>query len=98
MEQLSVERLWHERWRTPWFQYSDVSGFHTGWYEDNRSLEAKLELMQEYHLRGFAGWRLGVEDPKFWTLAAARGRTGQQNQKRRPHRPETRTALGAGEP
>ena len=69
IEQLSVERLWHERWRTPWFQYSDDSGLHTGWYEDSMSLEAKLELMQKYHLRGFAGWRLGVEDPKFWTLA-----------------------------
>jgi spore germination protein YaaH len=94
LEQLSIERLWHERWRTPWFQYSSDSGLHTGWYEDSMSLEAKLELMQKYHLRGFAAWRLGFEDPKFWTLAAVKGRTGQQDQKRRSHRSGTHAAVG----
>jgi spore germination protein YaaH len=92
MEQLRLAGRWDDRWRTPWFQYRDDSGLHTGWYDDSRSLEAKLELMQEYHLRGFAAWRLGVEDPGFWTLARAKGRTGQQGQKRRPRRPGTRTA------
>jgi spore germination protein YaaH len=94
MEQLRVERLWHERWRAPWFQYSSDSGLHTGWYEDSMSLEAKLELMQKYHLRGFAAWRLGLEDPKFWTLAFVKGRTAPQDQNRRPHRPRTHAALG----
>jgi spore germination protein YaaH len=97
MEQLSVERLWDERWRTPWFQYSSDSGLHTGWYEDSTSLEAKLGLMQKYHLRGFAAWRLGLEDPKFWTLASVKDRTGQQGQKRRPHRSATHAARGGGE-
>jgi spore germination protein YaaH len=96
MEQLSAERLWDERWRTPWFHYSDDVGLHTGWYEDSRSLEAKLELMQKYHLRGFAAWRLGVEDPGFWTLASVKGRTGRQDQKRRPRQPGTHAALGGG--
>jgi spore germination protein YaaH len=94
IEQMSVERLWDERWRAPWFQYSDVSGLHTGWYEDSRSLEAKLELMQKYHLRGFAAWRLGVEDPGFWTLAFVEGRTGRARRKHGPHPPGTRAALG----
>jgi len=97
MERLSVERLWDERWRTPWFQYSDDFGLHTGWYEDSSSLEAKLELMQKYHLRGFAAWRLGVEDPNFWTLASAIGRTGQEHQKHSTHRPVIRATLGAGD-
>lgn len=94
IEQLSVVRLWHERWRTPWFQYSSDSGLHTGWYEDSMSLEAKLELMQKYHLRGFAGWRLGVEDPKFWTLAAAKDWPGQPSQKRRTRRSGAHAAPG----
>jgi spore germination protein YaaH len=78
IEQLRFERLWDERWRTPWFQYSDDSGLHTGWYEDSKSLEAKLQLMEKYHLRGFAAWRLGVEDLAFWTLATVKGRTGRE--------------------
>ena len=96
MERLRVERLWDERWRTPWFQYHDDSGLHTGWYEDSKSLEAKLELMQKYRLRGFAAWRLGVEDPAFWALAFANLRTGQQVQKPRPRRPGARAAVGGG--
>jgi spore germination protein YaaH len=97
MVQWSVERLWDERFRTPWFQYSDASGLHTGWYEDRRSLEAKLELMHKYHLRGFAAWRLGVEDPAFWTLGSREGRTGQQHQKRGSHRAEGSATLGASD-
>jgi len=81
LEQSSVPGLWDERWRTPWFQYSDLDGLHTGWYENSRSLQAKLELMQEFHLRGFAAWRLGVEDPAFWTLATEKERTETAHRK-----------------
>ena len=94
LEQLRIESLWDERWRTPWFQYSDASGLHTGWYEDSRSLEAKLELMQEYRLRGFAAWRLGDEDPTFWTLAPVKQRTGPQPRKHAPGQLVTRAAQG----
>jgi spore germination protein YaaH len=66
-----VESHWDEEERAAWFQYHDTSGLHTGWYEDSKSLEEKLRLMQQYRLRGFAAWRLGAEDPKFWTLALA---------------------------
>lgn len=92
MEQFSVAGLWDERWRTPWFQYSDADGLHTGWYENSRSLEAKLALMQEFHLRGFAAWRLGVEDPAFWSLSSLKERT-IQHRKRIAHPAGTRAAL-----
>jgi spore germination protein YaaH len=81
LEQSSVESRWDEWWRTPWFQFRDDRGLHTGWYENSRSLEGKLELMRKYHLRGFAAWRLGVEDPGFWTLAAVKGRTPRGRRK-----------------
>jgi len=95
-EQLRVESLWDERWRTPWFQYSDASGVHTGWYEDSRSLDAKLELMRKYHLRGFAAWRLGVEDPAFWTLASLKGRTEPARRKHSSPQVGTHAAPGGG--
>ncbi|MBS1271981.1 MAG: putative sporulation-specific glycosylase YdhD [Candidatus Marinimicrobia bacterium] len=34
--------------------------------EDRRSLEAKLDLLEEYDLRGISVWRLGQEDPAMW--------------------------------
>ena len=93
LEQWQVAGLWDERWRTPWFQYSDTDGLHTGWYENSKSLEAKLGLMQEYHLRGFAAWRLGVEDPAFWTLVTEKERPVPKHRKHTTHQPGTRAAL-----
>ncbi len=80
IEQLNLKPLWHERWLAPWFQYTDSTGFHTGWYEDSRSLRNKLALMRKYRLRGFAAWRVGVEDPRFWTLLSAKSKTSQKNE------------------
>lgn len=60
---------WDDRWRTNWAEWKDGEASSTAWYDDRRSLEQKLLLMQAYHLKGFAAWRLGMEDPAFWSLA-----------------------------
>jgi spore germination protein len=65
---------WDERWRTTWFQYQEGEAQHTAWFDDTRSLKEKLKLMRSYGLRGFAAWRLGVEDPQFWPMVAGFGR------------------------
>lgn len=71
LQQRQIEPQWDTRWQTPWFQFRDAAGLHTAWFEDRRSLEEKLKLMRQFQLRGFAAWRLGVEDPQFWELAEA---------------------------
>lgn len=63
-----VQARWDEQWRSPWFQYRDAGTVRTVWYEDPRSWTEKLGLVREYHLRGFAAWRLGFEDSEFWSL------------------------------
>jgi spore germination protein YaaH len=93
MDHFSLEGLWDERWRTPWFQYTDADGVHTGWYEDSRSLEAKLGLLEAFHLRGFAAWKLGVEDPAFWGLTFPKERPQPQPLRRKTHSTGTRAAL-----
>lgn len=40
---------------------------HVVWIEDERSFAAKLQLVSDYHLRGFSVWRIGLEDPHIWT-------------------------------
>ena len=95
MDHFSLDQLWDGRWRTPWFQYNDADGVHTGWYENSRSLEAKLALMEEFHLRGFAAWKLGVEDPAFWSLTFPKERPQPAPPRRRrsTHPAATRVAL-----
>lgn len=42
---------------TPWFTYTDGSGsVHEVWFEDARSIQAKLHLIEEYGLRGAGYW------------------------------------------
>lgn len=38
------------------------------WVEDERSFQAKLQLVAKYHLRGFSVWRIGLEDPRIWDV------------------------------
>jgi spore germination protein YaaH len=59
---------WDENSRTTWYQAHSGAIQRTVWFDDARSLREKLQLVESYHLRGFACWRLGVEDPRFWTL------------------------------
>jgi spore germination protein YaaH len=60
------ERHWDDLSRTAWFQWREGDTLRTAWFDDARSLREKLKLVQLDHLRGYAAWRLGVEDPEFW--------------------------------
>ena len=43
--------------QSPWFQYTDFNGQrHVVWFEDVRSWNAKLDLVQEYGLAGVGIW------------------------------------------
>jgi len=59
-------RTWDDLYRTAWFQLREGQTVRTAWFDDARSLLEKLKLVQLYHLRGYAAWRLGEEDPEFW--------------------------------
>ncbi|HLI30889.1 MAG TPA: glycosyl hydrolase family 18 protein [Terriglobia bacterium] len=62
-----IEPLWDAQWQEPWFSYHVDGGLRTVYYEDQRSLRGELDLVSRYRLRGYAAWRLGDEDPAFWT-------------------------------
>lgn len=69
LENPDVQEQWDARWRSPWFELRDGATRYTVWFEDQRSLGEKLNLMRQFRLRGFAAWRLGGEDSEFWPLA-----------------------------
>jgi spore germination protein len=50
------------------FRYEEEGERHEVWFEDSRSLEAKLALVGRYGLRGVGAWRLGQEDPEVWRV------------------------------
>jgi spore germination protein YaaH len=66
LEDLASDRHWDDLARASWFQLREGDVLRTAWFDDAHSLREKLALALLYHLRGYAAWRLGVEDPKFW--------------------------------
>ncbi len=55
---------------SPTFRYWVGSQEHEIWYEDPRSIMAKLHLVYEMGLRGISFWVLGQPFPQMWQLVA----------------------------
>lgn len=56
---------------TPSFRYWDSRGIqHVVWFEDARSLQMKLQLVQKHSLAGVAAWELHESFPQFNQLLA----------------------------
>lgn len=54
---------------TPSLKYYDRQGReHVIWFEDARSLQMKLQLVQKYNLAGIAAWELSESFPQFTQL------------------------------
>jgi spore germination protein YaaH len=61
-----------EQAHAPWVRYTGDGMHRELWYENRRSFEAKLEIIDRYGMAGFSLWRLGQEDPAIWETVAAR--------------------------
>lgn len=45
--------------QSPFFRYSDIDGIeHEVWFEDERSLREKFNLVEEYNLSGLSFWNI----------------------------------------
>jgi len=61
---------WDEASKSPHFFYTGPDGVsHTVWFENNRSVGYKLDLVKKYDIAGAALWKLGAEDPAYWQTA-----------------------------
>ena len=58
--------------QAPYYHYTDRGGReHAVWFEDARSIEAKLHLADEYHLQGVGYWNLARPFPQNWAVLAS---------------------------
>lgn len=51
-----VNIQYDERAQSPYFYYTDNGTQHVVWFDDPRSIEAKLRLINEYGLAGASWW------------------------------------------
>lgn len=58
--------------QAPWFTYTAPDGIqHAVWFEDARSMAAKLRLISEYGLYGAGYWNLMRPNPQGWAVLNA---------------------------
>lgn len=64
-----VEIQYDQRAQAPWYRYTDEGGaVHEVWFEDARSIQAKLDLVPEYGLDGVGYWNLMRPFPQNWAV------------------------------
>jgi spore germination protein YaaH len=61
-----AEAVWDETENSPHLSF-DTNGRKTElWFENTRSLQAKMELTHRMGFAGISAWVIGQEDPAFW--------------------------------
>lgn len=67
--QYNAEIIFDEETQTPMYSYTDEQGNqHEVWFEDEASIQAKVQRAWDLGIKGIALWRLGMEDPEIWTM------------------------------
>ncbi|MGI5849753.1 MAG: LysM peptidoglycan-binding domain-containing protein [Christensenellales bacterium] len=65
----SMEIRFDTKTQSPTYRYRDANNVeHEVWFEDARSVQAKLLLVNKYDLRGVSYWLLGVSFPQNWIV------------------------------
>nr|WP_325258498.1 glycosyl hydrolase family 18 protein [uncultured Oscillibacter sp.] len=70
--QYGVAIEYDETAQSPFFHYTDAAGgVHEVWFEDARSMDAKLRLVAEYGFRGAGFWNLMRPFSQTWLVLDA---------------------------
>jgi spore germination protein len=65
----SAEILYNEASQAPYFRYGNDT--HEVWFEDAKSIQAKLSLLDRYSLAGIGYWNLARAFPQNWAVLNA---------------------------
>lgn len=80
LSQEDAQPGWSELYQAPYVYYHDEEGRrYRVWYEDERSVEAKVELAYQYGITGLSLWRLGTipNGPGYDAWSAVLARRGR---------------------
>lgn len=65
-KKMGVEVGFDEEHKVPYYTYTANGVRHEVYFENQQSLQPKMEYAREHKLHGVAIWRLGMEDPGIW--------------------------------
>lgn len=67
-----AEIRYDQRSQAPFFNYYDANGReHVVWFDDARSIEAKMRLLNQYNLGGASYWTIGRYFPQNWLVLSS---------------------------
>lgn len=71
LSQYKVTAAWSEETSQDYAEFTDEEGnFCQIWLENEKSIEEKMKLVQQYDLGGVAEWKLGFERTAIWNVIA----------------------------
>ena len=68
LEKYGINKFWVEDLSQYYAEYEEGNSLMRVWLEEEKSIEAKLEVMKKYNLGGVACWRLGLEEAWVWDI------------------------------
>ena len=63
-----MEVYWNKDVSQNYGELVTAEGTQKIWLEDEKSLEEKMKLVQQYELAGVAAWKLGFERADVWEI------------------------------
>lgn len=66
LERNEAEVTWNNELKQHYGEFVEGDATFKMWLEDEKSLEAKLELIRDNDVAGIAGWKLGLENESSW--------------------------------
>lgn len=63
-----LEPVWDEAAGQYYIEYAKDGITYKSWIEEERSIEERLKLMNEYKLAGVAHWKIGLEKSSIWDV------------------------------
>lgn len=68
----NVKKTWNEDLKQYYVEYTQSGATYKMWIEDEKSLEAKLDLIGQYKLAGAAFWEKDMETNSVWNLVSSK--------------------------
>ncbi|MCC8060784.1 MAG: SH3 domain-containing protein [Clostridiales bacterium] len=73
VEEHGMELYWQEELGQYYGELATTDGTYYLWMEEERSIAAKMELIEQYGLAGVSCWKLGFEPPEIWEIVRLEG-------------------------
>ena len=64
----NAEIKWDDKLKQNYLKYKDGNNTKEIWIEDEKSLRAKVSLVNEMNLAGVGSWKKDMETPNIWNM------------------------------